>query len=402
MTDANGKLHVVGGGVGQVTLVQKAKALGLRVLVTDMYDNPPCRALADEFEQINTTDRLQTLAASQRHDCNAIATDQTDVAVPTVAYVAQQRGWPGIGVDTALRFTNKRIMREALRELCPDNIPGFRYFTNRDESIAYVRAAKRKLVVKPTDAQGSRGVCVVEPGDDATWHVTQAFNGGFGDGILVEEFAGGNEVAVESVAIAGKPYLLAISSKDHYPENDAIDMRVNFPSALSDAMAQKLWELARRVVTGLGLRNGLSHAEFKVDGEQITVIEIAARGAGSGVSSHIVPFLTGFDTTGAVIDFAFGRAPATTIGNYLEKAAVLEFLAVAPGRVQDILVPEWIQNATLSMNLLCSRGDVIASVRDARNRPGYFIVGGLSLAQVRKISDQVRNSIVITVDQSNG
>lgn len=41
-----------------------------------------------------------------------VITDQTDVAVRTVAYVAEQLGLPGIGYETSCLFTDKRLMRK--------------------------------------------------------------------------------------------------------------------------------------------------------------------------------------------------------------------------------------------------------------------------------------------------
>ena len=59
----NKLIHIVGGGPNQISLIKKAKELGLKVLVSDMYANPPGRDYADFFEQINTIDKEATLAA---------------------------------------------------------------------------------------------------------------------------------------------------------------------------------------------------------------------------------------------------------------------------------------------------------------------------------------------------
>ena len=48
-------LHVLGGGPWQLPTVAKAKELGLRVLVTDMYRDRPAYALADIHEVIDIT-----------------------------------------------------------------------------------------------------------------------------------------------------------------------------------------------------------------------------------------------------------------------------------------------------------------------------------------------------------
>src|SRR5258708_48909 len=109
-------IHIVGGGFHQVPLVEIAKSMGFRVLVTDMYKNPPARAVADEFEQIDITHKEDTLECAKKHHIDYIVTDMTDVGVPTVAYVAESLGLPGIGYETALQFTNKYIIRKIFKD----------------------------------------------------------------------------------------------------------------------------------------------------------------------------------------------------------------------------------------------------------------------------------------------
>src|SRR5688572_28806110 len=98
-------LHVLGGGPWQVPTVLLAKSLGYRVLVTDPYESRPAYAHADLHERVDITDREGTLRAAQRHRIDGIICDTTDVGVPTMAYVADALGLPGIGAETAFNFT---------------------------------------------------------------------------------------------------------------------------------------------------------------------------------------------------------------------------------------------------------------------------------------------------------
>src|SRR5690349_15044741 len=104
-------LHVLGGGQWQLPTIQLAKTLGYRVLVTDMYRERPGYALADAHEVVDVTDMRATLEVARRHQIDGIVCDTTDAGVPTAAYVAEQLGLPGIGLETALNFTNKLRMR---------------------------------------------------------------------------------------------------------------------------------------------------------------------------------------------------------------------------------------------------------------------------------------------------
>src|SRR5438105_11620272 len=107
-------LHVLGGGQWQVPTICRARAMGYRVLVTDVYAERPGYALADLHAVMDITDLEGTLAVARRHGIDGIICDTTDVGVPTAAYVAEKLGLPGIGYETALRFTDKYRMRRWL------------------------------------------------------------------------------------------------------------------------------------------------------------------------------------------------------------------------------------------------------------------------------------------------
>ena len=90
-------VHVLGGGQWQLPTVQLAKSLGYRVLVTDIYEQRPAYACADAHAAVDITDRESTLRVAREHRVNGIICDTTDVGVPTMAYVAEQLGFPGSG-----------------------------------------------------------------------------------------------------------------------------------------------------------------------------------------------------------------------------------------------------------------------------------------------------------------
>ena len=155
----NKLIHIVGGGFNQVPLVEIARAMGFRVLVTDMFKNPPARAVADHFEQIDTTNKEDTLKCAQKYGVDYVVTDMTDVAVPTVAYIAECLGLPGIGYETALQFTNKYVMRKALQDGFAAHLPATHYFEKPEDALDFYRdSGPDEYVVKPINSQGSRGV----------------------------------------------------------------------------------------------------------------------------------------------------------------------------------------------------------------------------------------------------
>ena len=374
-------IHIVGGGFHQVPLVETAKSMGFRVLVTDMYPNPPARAVADEFEQIDITHKEDTLLCAKRHGIDYVVTDMTDVGVPTVAYVAENLGLPGIGYETALKFTNKYVMRKALQEKFAAHLPESRYFERAGEALRFYREAPpdRDYVVKPVNSQGSRGVFVLEKGTpDAEARVYAAYAESHERGVLVEDFVPGNEYSAETFVRDGQVHNLTLTKKYHYVQNPCIDERNTFLGDVDPGLEKAVFDLNARIIRELGLPFGNTHAEYKVDGDRITLMEIAGRSAGGSIGSKIIPYLTGFDCMAALLHALTGRPYDLKIGNYRKKFAVLRFYNFRPGKVRKIHVNENMLKGLLVFTLsdYLAVGETVKPIRDSRDRLGYFVVHG--------------------------
>lgn len=380
-------IHIVGGGFNQVPLVKKALSKNLSVLVTDSNDNPPAREFASFFEKVDTTAREDTLAVTTRYRADFVLTDMTDVAVPTVAYIAEKLSLPGIGYETSLRFTNKYVMRKALVADLRQHIPESRYFENPQDAIEGLKSldSSKKYVVKPINSQGSKGVEVLSPiASEARRMIIDAAAESRDRGVLIEDFVEGFEYSVESFVKAGEVHNLTLTKKFHYKDNPCLDVRNTFLGDVSEDLEQALFAVNRSIIKSLGLSFGLTHAEYKIDNDKIYLIEIAARGAGGSISSHIVPYLTGFDTLGSLIDLHTGQSFDLQIADYKKKFAVLKFFDFLPGTLKKVLINKAILEQSLVHTLDIKPGDTLRVPRDSRDRCGYFVVHGEDREQVLK------------------
>ena len=391
------RVLIVGGGVNQLELVRRAKQRGCWVAVSDINENPPCKAEADGFYQIDTTDKAETYRAAQSAHITAVVTDQSDVAVPTAAYIAEQLGLPGIGFETSMRFTNKHLMRQAVALSRPDLLPDSRLFESETELLNNLGSPSvnhQKLIVKPMNSQGSKGVTRLDSNNfrEAT---SLAFRESRGHGVLLEEFVEGDEFSVETFVVNGAVHNLAVTRKYHFPQNDCIDYRNTYLGDIPLDLERRLYSANAAVVALLGLKTGSTHGEYKVYGNRVALMEIAARGGGGNISGKIIPFLTEFSPTDALLDFALGTRPKVKSDSYRSKYAVLRFFDSPPGRVESVsheLVPT---DHLLHFELNLKPRDVVQTVRSSRDRIGYFIVGGTSREQVLLAEKSVLEAVSI-------
>jgi biotin carboxylase len=390
-------LHVLGGGPWQVPTVRLAKALGYRVLVTDIYADRPAYALADDHEVVDITNRAATLEVARRHRVDGILCDTTDVGVPTAAFVAQALGLPGMGYETALNFTDKSRMRD-LTKGAGLAVPAYRLVADASGARTAADALGYPVVVKPVDNQSGRGVSRVadRSGVEAAYALARSFSRS--GGVLVEQCAQGCEIIVDGFVVDGAARVLGIADKSPYADTPTIASRILYPGPLSPADTARIGAAAGRALAALGLKNGVFHAEFFLDGEAVTPIDVAARGGGCMIYTHVVPHVSGVDANRAMIRLAMGEAievaPLAT-----PRAADIEFLRMPPGRLCEIrgaaeaaAVP-----GVAAVHFNVAAGDVVGPLGHKDHRPGYVVALADTAAQAVAAALQAKATIGVVM-----
>jgi biotin carboxylase len=367
-----GLLHVLGGGYWQLPTVRLAKQLGYRVLVTDMHDDRPAYALADHHEAVNIADREATLRVAGRYNIDGVLCDTTDIGVSTAAYVAEALGLPGIGFETALNCTDKARMRTRTAAAGCD-APRFRVVHNEPE-LGAVTKLGFPLTVKPLDNQSGRGVTRVGSAEDLYGAYLQARQKSrHSPAVLAEEWIQGVEYIVDGFVVAGEPTVLGVARKTPNAHNPTVADHITYQSSFSDDTRERLAAANRRVLAALGLRHGVFHVEYKVRGTQVFPIDVAARGGGVMIYTHVLPQISGVDVSRKMIEFAMGEPLA--IRPTLNRAANIEFLRLPVGTVQAI---EGLDSALAAPGVIGAHLNIVPGSRIGRamekdQRPGYLI-----------------------------
>src|SRR5258705_13805601 len=94
------RLMVIAGGEWQVALIRKAKDMDLFVINSNLYPDSPGFRYSDVGLVADVRDRKKNLEFARQYQPDGIVTDQTDLSVPTVAYLCEELGLPGIGLTT--------------------------------------------------------------------------------------------------------------------------------------------------------------------------------------------------------------------------------------------------------------------------------------------------------------
>ena len=125
----------------------------------------------------------------------------------------------------------------------------------------------------------------------------------------IEAFVPGFEVAVEGVVDHGRLQVLAIFDKPDPLDGPFFEETLYVtPTSRADAAALPIVAAVAQAVRALGLRHGPIHAECRVDGDAVVVLEVAARPIG-GLCAGALRFL-GPDGAHASLEALLLRAAA--------------------------------------------------------------------------------------------
>jgi biotin carboxylase len=367
-------LLVAGAGPWQVPTIVRAKALGLRVLAADMLDERPGYAWADLRAKVDISDGDAVLEAARRHGAAGVLCDTTDTGVVAAAYAAEALGLPGNGVEVTLRCTDKARMTTcaAAAGLA---VPRSQRAERIDQAWPLAASLGYPLVVKPVDNQSGRGVALVGTETAFADAFASALAFSRSGAVLLQGVIQGVEIIVDSLVIDGRVIRLGLACKRPSADNPTVATRITYDLSGLPAPIERIDAVNAALLAALGVRQGPVHAEYIVRAGQVIPIDVAVRGGGVMIYSHVLPHVSGVDVIAATIALALGRRPRvdTSRGG---GAANIEFLR---GREGTVTAVEGVEAArcvpgVAAVHLQAGVGDHLIRPAHKDHRPG-FVVG---------------------------
>lgn len=390
------KVMIIAGGNWQIPIVKTAKKLGNYVICSNLYEDSPAFAYADVGEVADVRDKEKNLMIARKYKPDAILTDQSDIAVPTVAYIAEELGLRGIGYRNAHLFTNKF----AMREFCRDNgfaYPKYKMCKNTEEAKQFFNEIG-KAIIKPLDSQSSRGIHIIQKVSDIDDYFDDAMHYSNEEkAVLLEQYIEGREFTVDGIKTADDYYVTAISKKSHYNYNPSIAKELLFSNFDDEYDYDALRDLNKRMVCGMKLPFGLTHAEYKYMNGEFYLIEIAARGGGTRISSDIVPIMSGVNSNEIYINSLLGHEQKISIEYTNDRFAILGFFDFEEGKIKNISgLSEALElQGVVDIGLDIKAGDVIKNAEDDRSRVGYYILKADTYQNLRNLEKEMKSLIRI-------
>lgn len=304
------KIAIIGASYLQIPLVLKVREMGLKSICFAWEEGAVCKEYCDKFYPISTLDQEKILRTCEIENISAITSIASDLAVPTINYVADKLGLVGNSIESSLVSTNKYYQRNALY-VNNIRVPEFENFKNL--SIDMIKARFRlPIVVKPVDRSGSKGVFVVKDIKGIDEVIEYSRRESLCGEVIIEEFIEGEEISVESISWEGNHTIIAFTDKVTTGFPHFVELEHHQPSKFwKSIIHDKIIYTVKSSLDTLSVKFGASHSELIITRDsKIYVTEIGARMGGDFIGSHLVKLSTGFDFLKAVIEVALNQKPA--------------------------------------------------------------------------------------------
>ncbi len=405
-THAKPVLLVLGGGTDQLFMLETARAMGLGAACLDGNPDAPGLRTADLAAPIDFSDLpavFTWIDAQRAGGVNLAGVSTMGSDVPhLLAAIGERYGWPAPSRETGALATDKLAMKIRFKERSVP-VPLFLAV----DSAAMARECWNdwgcdRVVIKPTDRAGSRGVRVLADPDAlprAFAHARQEAKSGR---VILEEFVPGPQVSTETIIWQGRPLTCGFADR-LYEGMEVLHPQIMenggwLPSRFAGTPLQKQIErLVESAASALGVASGVAKGDVVVCPRRgPMVIEMAARLSGGDFSAGLVPLGTGVNYVAAVITMALGREPdwsALVPSRHLIVAN--RYFFPPPGRLEAVEVPAELAAHPQVTKLEITRtpGEILPVIASHGDRAGVMVVTGNARSEVQGLIDEVYDRV---------
>jgi biotin carboxylase len=304
--------------------VNRLRALGFR---SSLIKKCPSQTDRECFDTVIDLDYQQDLIAACACAAELHARDPlsgvlsfSESGVLGASFVAASLGLTGNAPSAALRARNKYLMRQSLRAAGLPT-PEFHLVESAEQAHAILQQRANPMVLKPISGSSSYGVVRLAPTDDVEtiaqhmesvrsyirnyrtenpqypfeFWLPETGRGIAADEVfdpeqsfLLEGFISGQQVSVDGIVAAGRASCFGVIEIERIKDEDYfLEYEEWMPTRLGIANEEAIQDAVERAVKALELSACCFHCELKVDGEQIVVLEIAARRGADNIADFL-------------------------------------------------------------------------------------------------------------------
>lgn len=394
------KLLVLGAGLLQIPVIEKAHEIGCFVIAADGNPSAPGLKIADKGIVANITSEEEMLNIAKSENIDGVIHPCSEVAMGVMGRINDEMCLSGISKEIALKSTNKHLMRLAFERYGAPSPKSYETFNSDEAWGIFSEKFPVSAILKPSRNSGSRGIATVLKNINRIEFndlYDRALKESRDKSVLIEEYVDGPEFSVEIIIWDNKVNVLALTDKKTTGAPYFVELGHNQPSIYPEPIQNAVIDAAIAGVKALKLNNCAAHAEVKIDSNsgKAYIIEIGARLGGDFISTDLTYISSGVDMVKAAIMIALGQEPNFEPTKPM-KGVCIRYICPSPGKVTSIEGVESLKNdCVYDFSIYCRIGDKINEIKSSLDRSGHVIVVGNTVEQAIESAANIISEVSI-------
>lgn len=374
------KLMLLGGIRYLLPVIKAAHEQGYYVITADYLPNNIAHKFSDEYVNVNIIDKEAVLKVAREKQIDGIMSFGVDPGVISASYVQNQMGLPSFGPFESVEILQNKDKFRAFLAKNGFNVPQAKGFDSVEAAMEEIHWYPWPVIVKPTDAAGSKGVTRVDKAEDLKPALEYAMEHSISGHIIVEEFIDkqGCSSDTDSFSEDGKLKFVSFCAQrfDAEATNPYTPAAYSWPSTFTKEQEEFLTSEIQRLINLLHLKTVVYNIEVRIapNGKPY-IMELTPRGGGNRLC-EMLHYATGVDMITAIIRAMVGDPILEPIeqkpynGHWAEiilhadKDGVFDHLEISKDLPAEIVEKDlWVEN-----------GDKVEGFEGANNAIGTLVL----------------------------
>lgn len=373
------KLMLLGGIRYLLPVIKAAREQGYYVITADYIPDNIAHKFSDEYVNVSIINKEAVLKVAREKQIDGIMSFGVDPGVVSASYVQNQMGLPSFGPFESVEILQNKDKFRAFLTEHGFNVPKAKGYTNAADAMADASIWDYPIIVKPTDAAGSKGVTRVDNARQLKAAVDYSFDKSISGHIIIEDFIekAGCSSDTDSMSVDGKLVFTSFCAQrfDLNASNPYTPAAYSWPSTFTAEQETYLTSEIQRLITLLGLKTVVYNIETRIgtNGKPY-IMELTPRGGGNRLC-EMLRYATGVDMITAITRAMVGDPiEPITQKPYNGHWAEIILHADQDGVFDHLEISKDLPAEVVEEDLWVKQGDKVESFEGANNAIGTLVL----------------------------
>lgn len=396
------RIMLLGGIRYLLPVIKAAHEQGYYVITADYIPDNIAHKFSDEYVNVSIIDKEAVLKVAREKQIDGIMSFGVDPGVVSASYVQNQMGLPSFGPFESVEILQNKDKFRAFLTEHGFNVPKAKGYNRAEDAMADAAIWDYPIIVKPTDAAGSKGVTRVDNAEQLETAVDYAFEKSISGHIIIEDFIekAGCSSDTDSMSVDGKLVFTSFCAQrfDINASNPYTPAAYSWPSTFTAEQEAYLTYEIQRLITLLGLKTVVYNIETRIgtNGKPY-IMELAPRGGGNRLC-EMLRYATGVDMITAITRAMVGD-PIEPIAQkpYNGHWAEIILHADKDGVYDHLEISKDLPAEIVEEDLWVKKGDKVESFEGANNAIGTLVLKFQTAEELEKAITNQRDWLQVVV-----